>query len=48
MYANGPLSEWKSKPLRAVKLALTKGDRDKLVSQPVNYELLKLCRFLTD
>ena len=40
MYANEPLSGWKSKPLGAVKTALSHGDRDKLVSQPLDFELL--------
>ena len=40
MYANEPLSGWKRKPLGAVKSALCHGDRDKLVSQPLDFELL--------
>ena len=40
MYANEPLSGWKSKPLGAVKSALSNGDRDKLVSEPLDFELL--------
>ena len=48
MYANEPLSGWKNKPLGAVKSALSHGDRDKLVSQRLNFELQYLCRFLTD
>ena len=40
MYANEPLSGWKSKPLGAVKSAISHGDRDKLVSQPLDFELL--------
>ena len=39
MYANEPLSGWKSKPLGAVKSALSDGERDKLVSQPLDFEL---------
>ena len=40
VYANEPLSGWKSRPLSAVKSALSHGDRDKLVSQPLKFELL--------
>ena len=40
MYPNEPLSRWKSKPIGAVKSALSHVDRDKLISQPLDFELL--------
>ena len=38
-YANEPLSGSKSKPLGAVKSALSHGDGDKLFSKPLDFEL---------
>ena len=40
MYANEPLSGSKSKPLGAVKSALSHGDGDKRFSKPLDFDLL--------